>query len=268
MSAVSLHERSIIRCNDGNLDEGDGSVPWCTDDPNACDLAGLWNRTYQLWTSRDRQAAEDELLRMETSASVDEALVTIATEQGLQPGSSTDAPPPRTPVAAPRTPGGEPSEATPTSDCGHTELDRWLTKIHINVGHIPGPQMAHCLKEAGYDKTTVNRARNLHCGLCNKFKHTVASRPMKMMRSRVLGRVVALDFSFHVIHGTQYMTLHFVCEASRFHYAHLVGESADGNCSSRQLCQLVPRWTNSMGYPQRFHVDSEGCFKGDEFLQY
>ena len=23
-----------------------------------------------------------------------------------------------------------------------------------------------------------------------------------------------------------------------------------------------------MGYPPRFHVDSEGCFKGDDFLQY
>ena len=64
------------------------------------------------------------------------------------------------------------------------------------------------------------------------------------------------------------MILHFVCESSRFHYAHLVGESADGNCGSRQVCQLLPIWANFMGYPQRFHVDSKGCFTGDEFLQY
>ena len=99
---------------------------------------------------------------MGTSASVDEAFVTTAAEQGLNPGSSTDVPPPRTPVVAPQTPCEKSTEEAPGSDWGHTDLDRWLTKIHINVGHIPGPQMAHCLKEAGYDKTTVNRARNLH----------------------------------------------------------------------------------------------------------
>ena len=62
--------------------------------------------------------------------------------------------------------------------------------------------MAHCLKEAGYDKVTVNRARSLHCEFCKKFKHTAPSRPTKMMRSRILGKVVALDFGRKIAEGT------------------------------------------------------------------
>ena len=68
------------------------------------------------------------------------------------------------------------------SDWGKTEIDRWLTKIHVNCGHVPSAQMAHCLKEAGYDKKIISRCRELRCQLCDKFKSVVPARPTKMVR--------------------------------------------------------------------------------------
>jgi hypothetical protein len=245
--------------------DGGPSIPWAKQVPSAEDLSGLWSRSYQIWTSRDQEDTGRLIDRLEERACFadEDALVTRAEEQGLNPGSSSDGLPPGLPPKPPVA-----QSETPSVDWGHTDVDRWLTKIHVNVGHVPPKQMAHCLKEAGYAPEFVNRARHLHCELCQKSLHTVPSRPTKMMRSRILGKVVALDFSFHTIYGTQYLILHFVCEASRFHYAHIVAKSADGNCSSQQLCQLLSKWTAFMGYPSRLHVDSEGCFKGDEFLQY
>ena len=80
------------------------------------------------------------------------------------------------------------------SDWGKTEIDRWLTKIHVICGHAPSAQMAHCLKEAGYDKKIISRCRELRCQQCEKFKSVVPARPTKMMRCRTLGKVGAMDF--------------------------------------------------------------------------
>ena len=52
------------------------------------------------------------------------------------------------------------------------------------------------------------------CQLYDKFKTIVRARPTKMMRCQTLGKVVALDFSFHEHHGTQYVVLHFGDEAT------------------------------------------------------
>ena len=55
-------------------------------------------------------------------------------------------------------------------------------------------------------------------------------------------------------------------EASRFHHATVVGLCPE-NCTSERLVELVGSWTTFMGYPARWHVDSEDCFKGDAFIK-
>ena len=88
-----------------------------------------------------------------------------------------------------------------------------------------------------------------------------------MMRSRKLGHVVALDFSFHTFHGVQWIVLHFICEASRFHHAVVAGRADDGNCTSEHLVDLLINWTTFLGVPAKWHVDGEGCFTGEPFLR-
>ena len=88
-----------------------------------------------------------------------------------------------------------------------------------------------------------------------------------MMRCRTLGKVVAMEFSFHEYQQRRLLVLHFVDEASRFHHATVVGP-CPGNCTSERLVELVGQWTTLMGYPARWHVDSEGCFKGDAFIAF
>ena len=59
----------------------------------------------------------------------------------------------------------------------------------------------------------------------------------------------------------------FVDEASRFHHAIVVCVSPE-NCTSERLVEQIGQWTAFMNYPARWHVDSEGCFKGDAFLAF
>ena len=63
-------------------------------------------------------------------------------------------PPPQTPIPAQKTPMATPKKETEEKDagCGKTDVDRWSTKIHVNYGHVPAPQLAHCWKEAGYNE--------------------------------------------------------------------------------------------------------------------
>ena len=200
-----------------------------TQDPKAQQLAGVWSHSHSLWLSREHQRARD-------LASALEATCFNGEEE---------------PTAV------EPPDQEPAHDWGNTDLDRWLTKIHINTGHVPGSQMAYCLKEAGYDKTVVSRCRELRCALCDKFRTVVPARPTKMMRSRVLGKVVAMDLSYHTFQNTKFQILHLICEASRFHYSCVF--QLDGNLSSSQLVEVLPQWTTFLGYPSRWHVDAEGC---------
>ena len=121
-----------------------------------------------------------------------------------------------------------------------------------SCGHVSGGQMAHYLKEADYGKSVVKRARELVCELCDKFKMLIPARPTKMMSCRVLGKVVGLDFSFHEYRGKHYMILHFVCEASRFHFACVAGSAPTaqaGCCSSAHLVELLALWTAFYGLP-------------------
>ena len=111
----------------------------------------------------------------------------------------------------------------------------------------------------------ISRCRELRCQLCDKFNSITLARPTKMMRCRTLGKVVAMDFSFHDYHGQQFLVLHFVDEASRFHHATVVGVCPE-HCTSERLVELIGQWTTFMNYPARWHVDSEGCFKGDAFI--
>ena len=79
-------------------ERGHDSIPWSSSELTAQDLSGIWSRTYQLWTSRDQDAAGRLMQKMEDLACVstsEEALVTRAEEQGLQPGSSSDVPLPK-----------------------------------------------------------------------------------------------------------------------------------------------------------------------------
>ena len=67
------------------------------------------------------------------------------------------------------------------------------------------------------------------------------------------------------------LRLHFVDEASRFHFATLVACKSDKkhlSLSSAELVKHLHKWTQFMGYPRRWHVDTEGCFKGSDFLDY
>ena len=130
-------------------DRGHDTIPWSEIEPSFEDLAGLWKHTLNLWTSHDNQRSRDLLTKIESSASVDDTCLN-GEEGDPPPMAPPGIPPPQTPIPAPRTPA--PPPPPPVGDWGHTDLDRWLTKIHVNTGHTPGAQMAHCLKEAEYDK--------------------------------------------------------------------------------------------------------------------
>ena len=117
----------------------------------------------------------------------------LSNQESACPG--IEIPAPQTPIPAPKTPTltTQKESKEKEAEWGKTEIDRWLTKIHVNCGHAPSAQMAHCLKEAGYDKKQ-KRCRELKCQLCDQFNSVVPARPTKMMRCRTLGKVVAMDF--------------------------------------------------------------------------
>ena len=118
------------------FDSGD-DLSWSQRDPTAEDLQGLWAHSYQLWRSREFKKAQDVMLAIQASA--------LPTDE---------IPAPQTPIAAPKTPEQttkKKSAEEEDPDWGKTDVDRWLTKIHVSCGHVPPAQMAHCLKEAGYD---------------------------------------------------------------------------------------------------------------------
>ena len=116
-------------------------LSWSQRDPSAKKFKCLWQHSYQLWKSRYSKKAQDVMLSIQESAC---------------PG--VEVPPPQTPIPAPRTPVPTTKKESTDKDTewGKTEVDRWLTKIHVNCGHAPSAQMAHCLKEAGYDKKIIS----------------------------------------------------------------------------------------------------------------
>ena len=48
-------------------------------------------------------------------------------------------------------------------------VGRWLTRVHINCGHVLGPDVATYLKGAGCVALVTNRFRELQCEVCDKI---------------------------------------------------------------------------------------------------
>ena len=137
-------------------DIGGSSVQWTPQDPTSHQPTGFLTQHMSIWTSREHQKARYLALALEETCVHGEAdPEVLAPEQPEQP--------PRIPMMF----------------WGSTGLDRWLTKMHVNTGHVPGSQMAHCLRAAGYAKHTVVRSRQLKCDVCDKFKRTAPARPTK-----------------------------------------------------------------------------------------
>ena len=124
-------------------------LSWSQRDPSAKDLKGLWSHTYQLWMSRDAKKAQDVMMPIQESAFPSDEIPAPQTAE-----TSTKNPDSGNPEGANR-------ERERDADWGKTEIDRWLTKIDVNCCRAPSAQMAHCLKEAGYDKKIISRCREL-----------------------------------------------------------------------------------------------------------
>ena len=72
-----------------------------------------------------------------------------------------------------------------------------LMRVHRNLGHPSNRLLVQILKEARAPESIVEVATRLECPLCARHVRTSLARPANPYRSRELGHMVAMDFSYH-----------------------------------------------------------------------
>ena len=155
----------------------------------------------------------------------------------------------------------------PDDDEGNAERssEQRLMRVHRNLGHPSNRLLVQLLKEAKAPESVIEIATQLECPLCARHVRTSPARPANPYRARELGHIVAMDFSYHTTpNREQFMVLHFIDEASKYHTAKIIRQgrvnnySDLGNCGAADHMTDIAEWALYFTHPACFHVDEEG----------
>ena len=145
------------------------------------------------------------------------------------------------------------------------DTQRWLLKIHRNMGH-PGNQklMTFC-RQIQCPETIVQGVADLKCSTCLENKTPSIARPSAIHEVQDFGDVVSMD-------GVSWSNQ----KGQRFHFYHLIDQSisfqtaivSPSRTTEHAIAAITQAWISWAGAPSILVTDAATEFTSDEFAKF
>ena len=129
-----------------------------------------------------------------------------------------------------------------------------LRRLHQNLGHPSGPDLARHLRLAGASRDVIKVAKNLRCQTCSRCQRPGTAKPAKAGQLLRFNELVGADlFYVHDINNVKHELLSIVDQSSGYHVV-IPLPKKDTATLERALCD---GWLHVFGIPGTVSIDLE-----------
>ena len=129
-----------------------------------------------------------------------------------------------------------------------------LRRLHQNLGHPSGPDLARHLRLAGASRDVVKIAKNLRCQTCSRCQRPGVAKPAKAGHLLRFNELIGADlFYVHDVNNIKHELLSVVDQSSGYHVV-LPLAKKDTATLEKALCD---GWLHVFGIPDGISIDLE-----------